>query len=133
MEYTITVPGVARGKGRPRFGNGRTFTDSKTANAEAWVKVCAMQQVGQLMLECPLAVLIKVTCEIPASWSKVKRALAANGDIRPTARPDVDNIAKLACDSLNKIIWRDDAQIVTLTVAKVFGPEAGTEITVETV
>ena len=132
MEYTINVPGVARGKGRPRFGNGRTFTDSKTANAEAWVKACAMQQVGQLMLEGPLAVLIKVTCEIPASWSKTKKVLASSGEMRPTSRPDLDNVCKLCLDSLNRLVWIDDAQIVTMTLAKLYGEIPSTEITVET-
>ena len=130
-QYVITVPGVARGKGRPRFGSGRTFTDEKTENAEAWVKAVAIQQVGRPMLEGPIAVVIKVTCEVPASWSKTKKTLAASGDIRPTSRPDLDNVAKLVCDALNKIVWRDDAQIVALTVAKVYGAEASAEITVE--
>jgi len=132
-ELVITVPGIARGKGRPRFGNGRTFTDSATANAEAWVKACAIQQVGRPMLDGPLAVLIKVTCEVPASWSKTKKTLAAAGDIRPTSRPDLDNVCKLCLDSLNRIVWVDDAQIVTMTVAKVYGDEASTEITVEAI
>ena len=72
IDLVITVPGNARGKGRPRFGNGRTYTDSKTQNAEAWIKACAIQQVGQPCLTGPLSLTVLIDIEVPASWSKIQ-------------------------------------------------------------
>lgn len=36
----------------------------------------------------------------------------------PLKKPDSDNIAKIVLDSLNKIAFDDDAQVVELTVVK---------------
>lgn len=129
-EHTLTIPGVARGKGRPKFGNGRTYTDSKTMNAEAWVKACAINQLGHLCLEGALAVSITIHVPVPASWSKSKREAALSGVARPTGRPDIDNNVKLAFDALNGILWKDDAQIVRLTASKVYGTHPETTLTV---
>jgi Holliday junction resolvase RusA-like endonuclease len=121
-EYVITVPGKPTGKGRPRFSRqGRVFTPEKTVSAENWVQACAYEQVGQLMLDGPLAVDVLATFEIPASWSIVKQAQAMAGDIRPTGKPDLDNIAKLYTDALNGVVWRDDAAIVQMRLIKGYG------------
>ena len=42
------------------------------------------------------------------------------GDIRPTKKPDWDNIGKVVSDSLNQIAYRDDAQIVDSQVRKFY-------------
>ena len=129
-DLVITVPGIARGKGRPRFGNGRTYTDTKTENAEAWIKACAIEQVGQPLLDGPLALRMQISVEVPASWSNRKRAAALAGTIRPSGRPDLDNVVKAAADSLNKIVWRDDAQLVDLHVSRSYAEVPQTVLTV---
>ena len=40
--------------------------------------------------------------------------------IRPTRKPDFDNIGKVICDALNGIAYRDDAQIVDALVRKFY-------------
>ena len=132
-ELVITVPGRARGKGRPRFSraSGRPYSDAKTVNAENWIKACAIEQVGQPVLEGPLELSMLVTIEVPKSWSKAKRASALAGRLRPTGKPDCDNFLK-GVDSLNGIVWVDDSQVVRATVAKVYGEIASTVITVVT-
>lgn len=72
---------------------------------------------GRALLAGPLAVEVRAYLPIPASWSKKKHLDAAEGLIRPTSRPDVDNFAKVI-DGLNEVAWKDDAQIVTLAVSK---------------
>ena len=131
MSYVISVPGEVRGKGRPRFGNGRTFTDSKTLNAEAWVRHCAIEQVGQVLLTGPLVFSMAITVGIPASWSKRKQADAMAGIIRPTGKPDADNSVKLACDALNKVVWLDDSQLVDVRVTKHYGASPRAVLTVQ--
>ena len=51
----------------------------------------------------------------------------------PTVRPDADNLIKGLMDSLNGVLWVDDAQIVELRVTKDYFPtQQGLRITVET-
>lgn len=126
------VPGEIRGKGRPRFGNGRTYTDAKTLNAEAWVRHCAVEAVGSPCLEGPLCIAVTVTVAVPASWSKRKRTWAMDGIVRPTGKPDADNTLKLIADACNKVVWRDDAQLVEVLFRKVYGAEPGAVVEVRT-
>ena len=42
-------------------------------------------------------------------------------EIRPTKKPDLDNVAKLILDSLNNVAYKDDSQIVMLKVEKFYG------------
>lgn len=114
----ITIPGILRGKGRPRFGKGRTFTDAKTENAEAWIRQCAIEQVGQIVLDGALAIDLDIDVAVPASWSRKKREQALSGQLHAVCRPDVDNCSKLALDALNGIIWKDDAQVCQLTIVR---------------
>ncbi len=129
---TIHVPGDIRGKGRPKFGGGRVYTDAKTLNAEAWVRHCAIQAIGQPCLEGPLSLVVNIAVGVPASWSKRKQVDALAGLVRPTGKPDVDNTLKLLADSLNKIVWRDDSQLVDVTVIKRYGREPGAVLEIGT-
>jgi Holliday junction resolvase RusA-like endonuclease len=126
----ITIPGIARGKGRPRFGNGRAYTDSKTLNAEAWIKACAVQQVGQPCLQGALELRMVVTSAIPASWPRKRRQEALEGTLRPTGKPDCDNYLKMV-DALNGVVWIDDSQLVDVSVSKRYGEVPGTVIEVK--
>ena len=130
----IVVPGAMRGKGRPRFarmGKGvRAFTDAATANAETWVKACAIEQVGQPMLATALAMNVSVIVPIPRSWPKKRQEQARRGELLPTGKPDLDNIVKLIADALNGIVWHDDAQVCALSTTKAYGDEPQTTIRV---
>ena len=46
-----------------------------------------------------------------------------SGQIRPTQKPDADNIAKSVLDALNGLAYADDKQIVTLVVDKYYDEE----------
>lgn len=121
----FTVPGKPQGKGRPRFarrGNFvKTYTPAETENYEALIKTRCAQAIGDIP---PIvgALVMKITAmyPIPQSWSKKKKAEALSGKLRPTTKPDADNIAKVVCDSLNEIAYRDDAQIVELFFEKYY-------------
>ena len=123
--WVITIPGVMRGKQRARVAiRGRfasAYTPKETVNAEAWVKRCAVDQIGSPCLDIPLDIAIQITVQIAESWSNKKRAAALAGEIKPTGKPDLDNCAKLLCDALNGVIWKDDSQIVAMTLIKRYG------------
>lgn len=122
----IELPGIPRGKGRPRFrviGTGKrsfvsTYTDAETRKYEDRLKAAgAAQMAMDAPYDCPLSVRVEAFMPIPASWSVKKRASAANGEIMPTTKPDADNIVKML-DALNGVVWRDDSLIVSLFVIK---------------
>jgi len=127
---TIKLGGPPRGKGRPRFGRRGSFvavwTDKKTLSYEE-----ALSQAGvEAMKGTPprltaLSVSIEAAMPIPASWSQKKRQAALAGDIHHTGKPDFDNIAKIAGDALNKIVWRDDSQIIVCVFRKFYSAEPG--------
>jgi Holliday junction resolvase RusA-like endonuclease len=130
---TIFMYGQPIGKGRPRFTRiGRVYTPEKTRKFEHKLAAAASDYMALHDLEPtekPCKVLIKAQFEIPKSWTKAKKAAAEANEIYPK-KPDADNIAKIVLDSLNSIIWDDDAQVYDLRVIKTYGdPRLVTEIT----
>jgi Holliday junction resolvase RusA-like endonuclease len=106
------------GKQRPRLGKGVVYTPAETTAYEKqlkWLGKIAMS--NRKPLEGPISVIVQAGYPIPASWSQRKRAEAARGEILPVVKPDLDNIAK-TLDGLNEVVWKDDAQIVSLLVRK---------------
>ena len=59
---------------------------------------------------------------IPKSATKKKRADIAAGLVRPTKKPDFDNVFKILCDALNGVAYADDAQIVQASIHKCYTP-----------
>ena len=121
---SFTVPGIPRGKQRPRaarVGNHvRTYTPSQTVEYENLVKLAYSEIADGFTFgdDAELRVEITAYYSIPKSASKIKRAKMLDGEIRPTKKPDFDNIAKIICDSLNGIAYRDDASIVSARIEK---------------
>jgi Holliday junction resolvase RusA-like endonuclease len=74
----------------------------------------------ELPLDCPLRVRVTAVFAIPISYTQKAQRAAREGHMRPTGRPDVENIAK-QMDAFNKLVWRDDSLIVEETIRKFFG------------
>ena len=55
--------------------------------------------------EAMLDMRIKAYYRIPKSASKKKRAAMLAGEIRPTKKPDMDNVVKIIADSLNNLAY----------------------------
>src|SRR3990167_60074 len=109
----IELVGPPRGKGRPRFvrATGRTYTPAKTASYEGELKFAAQRVMGNRPpVDIALDVLFVAVFPVPSSWSRKKREAALAGEIRPTVKPDGDNILKCS-DALNEVVWRDDKSI----------------------
>lgn len=131
---TIVLAGAPRGKGRPRFSNAgqfvRVFTDAKTRAFEDRLKSAGIEAMaGKEPLDEAVSVSIHAFMEVPTSWSAKKRAMALNGDIMPTGKPDWDNLAKVT-DSLNGVVWRDDSLVVRGVVTKLYSDRPRLEISV---
>ena len=124
----ICVPGEPVGKGRPRIGrrgkHAMMFTPQKTADYEQAVKAeAAKSMAGRAPFDGPVELKLQVFTGIPKSYPKAKSLAARLGKIAPTKKPDIDNVVKAVCDSLNEVVWIDDVQVVDLHVSKRFGDE----------
>lgn len=116
---------VNTGGGRPRF-----FTPKEQHNYMLSLQFAATQAMkGRPLLTGPVVVNVTARLPIPASWTRNKKKDAAAGIIRPTSKPDYDNFGKLVGDSLNAIVYCDDAQICDGRVRKLYSDEPG--LTVE--
>lgn len=130
----FTIPGDPAGKGRPKFTrSGHAYTPKETVNYETLVKLSFKQKYpGLKPVEKDVAMLvtIKAYYKIPASASKKRQQAMREGLIRPTKKPDWDNIGKIVCDALNGIAYYDDSQIVDSSVKKFFDDGQGPRLEV---
>ena len=131
-----TVYGEPVGKGRPRFarrGNFvSTYTPQKTKSYEDEIRMMAKAAMGASEpLETPITVAIYIRVGIPTSFSKQKHKDALSGFIKPTKKPDLDNVAKCFLDSMNDIVYLDDKQVVNLHVTKVYAETPAVEVMVK--
>lgn len=127
------IPGEAKGKGRPKFFRRGdfvgTYTPEQTTSYENLVKLFYQEKFNrEEKLTGPVEMKITVKTAIPKSYSKKKTHFALNNFIRPTKKPDLDNIAKIIADSLNKIAYDDDKQIVSLTINKFYAQKSNVEV-----
>ena len=130
------VPGPPVGKGRPRavrMGKGvRMFTPEKTASYESLVATsghAAME--GRAPFSGACEAVMEIRLQVPASWSKKRQAMALDGGLRATKKPDVDNVVKAVLDALNGIVWQDDVQVVALAVLKRYASTPGVCVVVK--
>ena len=125
--FELVIPGPPRGKGRPRFANGRTFTDAKTAGMEELVRQVWLE-AGRPRLEGPLALKLELHVARPKSHYRTNGELSALGvrTLWPVRKPDVDNALKLVADALNGLAYQDDVQIVAAYVRRYWATEPQT-------
>lgn len=97
---SFTVRGEPRSKQRPRVTTRGTFTPKETLEAEKAIRE-AYQLANGPFFEYGVIVEIEFY----------------NGNKR---RRDIDNMAKLVLDGLNKVAFKDDWQVVELNLAKFY-------------
>ena len=114
--FTMIVAMEPVGKGRPRSGQGHHYTPTRTRKVEKQIRQLAIDTWNDKL---PLDGSLRVT--LVAKCRRAKKAKTKYGTDWPTKTPDIDNIAKLILDSLNGLIFHDDAQIVQLLVFKDWG------------
>ena len=124
-DFSMVIIGKPMGKERPRFarmGNFvKTYTPGKTKLRESEIQVLARQEMkGKEIFTGALEVSMNVGFPIPKSWSKKKTKEATDGILKPITKPDLDNIAKLVLDALNGIVYKDDSQVVELSISKFY-------------
>jgi len=132
MEFALQISGkpVAWMRRVP-IGRGKAFSPKRMVDYKTRIQVEFAQHYRNCKpLEGPVEVAILIDWPIPKSFSKKKRGDALKYELRPTTKPDIDNIAKIVCDALNTIAYQDDAQIVYLSVSKRYSEQAALYITI---
>ena len=126
------IHGKAQAKQRPRIGrSGVVYTPKETLVYENYVKMCYSDYARQfewLPYENQVKAEIDVLVAVPKSDSKAKKKAKIEGVIRPTVKPDCDNLAKSILDSLNGLAYQDDKQVVELIVKKYYAENAEVRI-----
>lgn len=132
MKVTFTIPGAPQGKARPRVTSHGTFTPKKTKDYERQVIAQYRAQCGGIEFEDrAISVSILALYQVPQSKSKLIKSKMLDGSIRPKVKPDADNLAKAVLDALNGIAYKDDAQIVELTVQKWYSASPAVHVMIE--
>lgn len=117
----LELAGAPMGKERVRLRKaaGILFTPERTLSYEGRLAAAGQAVMGDRpLLVGNLAIEIEAYIAIPVSKPKRWQADALKGVIRPTKKPDIDNICKIVCDGLNLVLWRDDCEIVQATLSK---------------
>ena len=139
-EVRIKVLGEPQGKGRPRFvarynpatqkSFGQAHTPDETVVYENLIRTEYSIQAKNFRYpdDAMLDMRILAYYSIPKSASKKKRGMMLEGSIRPTKKPDMDNVMKVVADSLNQVAYKDDTQIVDAQCRKFYSDEPRIEV-----
>lgn len=108
----ISIPGRQIPKARPRFGRGgKVYTPRKTRQYEELVGWYAKQCIPE-----PFTGDIQLHIKVY---------------VRNNVFPDIDNIAKAIMDGLNGVAYKDDKQVMGLSVQRIKDGEERVEIELE--
>lgn len=135
MEFEVV--GAPVGKRRPKFstihGYAQALKPKDDVIYENLVKIMFQQAKpnNYSLFNKPIKMKIEAYFAIPKSFSKVKQSQALEGKLLPLTKPDADNIAKIICDALNDVAYKDDTQIVELSIIKRYAMEPKVKITLD--
>lgn len=126
----VTIYGKPQPKERPRVYKGHGITPTRTKNYEAmiakvWATNYPEQAKGDLIVKTAFYM------PTPVSWSRTNKEKAERGLIRPSVRPDIDNLVKIVLDGLNGVAFVDDKQVVELTAVKYYSATPRTDIAID--
>lgn len=120
LDMFIPITPVA--KGRPRFlGKGKVYTPQETLVAERSIKILVKNEMSKQQIaltEDMVCLKMIFYYALPRKLSERDRLLADMDMLYKATRPDIDNLAKLVCDALNGILYKDDNQVVKLICEK---------------
>lgn len=131
----FTLPGVPKGWQRATpvqvKGKIRMLSSKETrAQTDEIALRARLAMKGLPPYQGPVKISLCAVFPIPKAFGIEKRARAIEGEIRPTCKPDADNLVKRICDAMNGIAYKDDAQVASLSVEKFYGADPGVYVSV---
>lgn len=135
---TLTIPGLPRGKDRPRFDprTKRTYTPRRTVVAERAIQDAWVQAGRPRFPDVALRMTVTTRVQRPRAHLRADGERLSAAGLRhpvPTGRPDLDNVLKLVADGLNGLAYRDDALIAEAVVRREWADWPETVVTIEVV
>lgn len=134
MKISFTVEGNPFGWQRAGQNHytGTVYTQNKTRQHEQLVALAYKIAAKGYMFPADTYVDLQVIAyvKIPKSATKARRTKMLSGEIRPTTKPDWDNLGKLVSDALNGIAYDDDKCVVDARVRKFYSDRPRTEVIV---
>ncbi len=124
--YQFEVLGEPVGKARPRVTRWGAYTPQKTVDYENKIKAA----YGGGFYEGYLQIDVVAYFKVPKSVSRKKRLQMLDREIKPAKKPDIDNVLKIVLDSLNKVAYKDDAQVISASIAKYYSDNPRLEIAI---
>ena len=132
---SVLVRGIPVPKGRPRAfklptGQIRVYDPPQNLDWKRTVIAQVLEGINRQgawrVAHGPLAVELAFGLPRPKSVSPKRRP-------HPITKPDCDNLAKNCLDAMRGVVYRDDAQIVELSVTKAYRDVPGVGIRVEVI
>jgi Holliday junction resolvase RusA-like endonuclease len=136
MKFTIVLPpkGQMRARGRAFISNGKACAgnphkDNRQLLEEEKLLALLYDQRPEKPIEEAISLGIKAFLPIPKKTKRFQAAALA-GEVRPTTKPDLDNMIKHFKDVCKGVFWVDDKQIVEYLpgTGKYYGDPARWEI-----
>lgn len=123
----MTIPGRPEAKGSLRVGkHGQLF--SANPRLKAWQQrvaiAVAAQRGSKPLLEGPVALVADFCFDRPPSHFTKTGNLRKGAPLAP-GRPDLDKLVRGLLDGLTGVLFKDDAQVCELDVAKRYYPTPG--------
>ena len=115
------IPAVPVAQPRQRFAKRGNFVSAYIPKSDpihdfkATVRMVVSELYKDAPLDCPLAVVLEFVFPRPSTMRWKRRAMPRAW--RPH-KPDGDNLVKAVWDSLNGLLWQDDALIVDVRARK---------------
>lgn len=122
MQFVVEGKPQAKQRARTFFnrstGRMRSITPERTKSYEELIRWSYKASGGAYLGDKPIELTIKAFYPIPQAFSRAKREQALQGKIRPTIKPDTDNIIKIVLDALNSVAYYDDKQVLSVSCSK---------------
>lgn len=136
-ELRLVIDGEPVPASRPRFssrgGKKRGYTETKYRIYKNGIKILYWDKFHNKQLfkkGVPLIAHIRFYRRIQKGLSKAEYKRRANHEVKPTVKPDLDNLEKAVFDGLEKA-WFDDGQIWKHDTEKNYDEHPRTEILIE--
>ncbi|HBG0910380.1 TPA: RusA family crossover junction endodeoxyribonuclease [Clostridioides difficile] len=134
MKVNFTIDGEPIGKERPRMNciTKRTYTPNKTRDYEDLIKWLYQSKIKHYFTGY-IKMTLRCYYSIAKSNSKKVKEQKRNNVLRPSKKPDIDNVVKIVADALNEIAYKDDTQIVEVVASKYYSDKPRVEVILEDV
>lgn len=128
LSYKIYL--VPKGTPRPRSGkNGVFYVKGAKDNKKLFEEFAKANDIT--LITTPTKFHCISYLPIPSSMNNIDKILAEFGFIRPTSKPDWDNLAKSYCDMIQDTLLYDDSLVIEGSSKKFYSVKPRIEIFIE--